>query len=55
MAHDTGVCEVPDSGEVSLCHFYGDGQKLIQDRHRVGNVNYLLISSNFRDKIASVQ
>jgi len=54
VAHHSWVGKIPDSLQISLCHFNGNRQQLIQDCHAIGNVHHLLIPGNLRDEISWV-
>ena len=54
MADNSGVGEVPDSGQVTLGHLDGDGQELVQDGHAVGDVDDLLVAYDLGDEVAWV-
>lgn len=54
VADHPGVCKVPDSGEIPLCHLHGNGKELVQDGHGVWNVDHLIIPSNLGDEVSRV-
>ncbi len=54
VAHNTRICEVPNTSQIALAHLNRNRQKLIQNGHGVGYIHHLLVPSDLGDEIAGI-